>query len=147
MVLKLTERTKGFVMTAKRFWSCVLLVAALALASCGDGNEDDNGPDSGLANPASVFCEEQGGNVEIVTDPAGNQGGICRLPDGTEIEEWEYYRQFSGEGGGSGLANPAAVFCEEHGGIVSGVEPMCVLPNGTLEDAWEYFREQSGAED
>lgn len=147
MVMEQTERTKGFVVTAKRFWWWALLVAALALASCGDGNEDGDGPDSGLANPASAFCEEQGGTVEIVTDAAGNQGGICRLPDGTEIEEWEYYRQFSGEGGGSGLANPAAVFCEEQGGIVSGDEPMCELPNGTVVDAWEYFREQGGAED
>ena len=131
-------------MTARRFCWWVLFVAALALTSCGDGNED-NGPNSGLANPASVFCEEQGGTVEIVTDPDGNQGGICQLPDGTQIEEWEYYRQFSGEGGGAGLANPAAVFCEEQGGTVSGVEPMCELPDGTVVDAWEYFREQSDA--
>jgi putative hemolysin len=134
-----TEQAKGLVMTATGLRGWVLVVAALALASCGD----DNGPDGGLANPASVFCEEQGGTVEIVTDADGNQGGICQLPDGTRIEEWEYFRQFSGEGGGAGLANPAAVFCEEQGGIVSGVEPMCELSDGTVVDAWEYFREQS----
>ena len=138
-----TEQATGFVMTARA--CCWWVVVALALASCGDSDEKDSGPNSGLANPASVFCEEQGGTVEIVTDAQGNQSGICGLPDGTRIEEWEYYRQFHGEGSGAGLANPAAVFCEEQGGIVSGVEPMCELPDGTTVDAWEYFRAQSDA--
>lgn len=44
-----------------------------------------------IANPASVFCVEQGGTVEIV-DEADGQVGYCNLPDGTRIEEWEYYR-------------------------------------------------------
>ncbi len=39
-----------------------------------------------------------------------------------------------------GLANPAAVFCEEQGGTVSGPEPMCELPDGSVVDAWEYYR-------
>lgn len=92
------------------------------------------------------FARSRGGTVEILTDAQGNQSGICVLPDGTRIEEWEYYRQFHGGGSGVGLANPAAVFCEEQGGIVSGVEPMCELPDGTTVDAWEYFRAQSDAE-
>ena len=41
---------------------------------------------------------------------------------------------------GPGIANPAAVFCEDQGGTVSGPEPMCELPDGTVVDAWEYFR-------
>lgn len=44
-----------------------------------------------IANPASVFCEEQGGTVEIV-DEAGGQLGYCNLPDGRRIEEWEFFR-------------------------------------------------------
>jgi putative hemolysin len=102
-----------------------------------------DGETAGVPNPAAVFCEEQGGTVEIVTDAQGNQSGICGLPDGTEIEEWEFYGQFHGESSGAGLANPAAVFCEEQGGIVSGVEPMCELPDGTMVDAWDYFRTQN----
>ena len=38
------------------------------------------------------------------------------------------------------LPNPAAVFCEEQGGVVSGPEPMCELPDGTVVDAWDYYR-------
>jgi putative hemolysin len=115
----------------------VWLVLAVALVACGDDPE--------IANPASEFCVEQGGTVEIVTDAAGNQSGLCLLPDGTQADEWEYYRRYH-EDEGAGLANPAAVFCEEAGGVVSGDEPMCELPDGSTVDAWDYFRTQSGSD-
>jgi putative hemolysin len=44
-----------------------------------------------VPNPASVFCEEQGGHVEIERDSAGNERGICVLLDGTRVDEWDYY--------------------------------------------------------
>jgi putative hemolysin len=44
-----------------------------------------------IANPASVYCVQQGGRVEIVTTDKG-QIGICVLPDGRRIEEWEFFR-------------------------------------------------------
>jgi uncharacterized protein len=46
---------------------------------------------AGLANPASELCVERGGTVEIVDEDDG-QVGYCVFPDGTRIEEWEYYR-------------------------------------------------------
>jgi hypothetical protein len=46
---------------------------------------------AGLANPASVYCEEQGGTVEIEETDDG-QRGVCALPDGTRVDEWELYR-------------------------------------------------------
>jgi len=45
----------------------------------------------GLANPASVFCEEQGGRVDIRTESRG-EVGYCVFPDGSECEEWAFYR-------------------------------------------------------
>lgn len=50
---------------------------------------DGTGPEQ--ANPASAYCVEQGGQVDIV-DEADGQVGYCELPDGRRIEEWEYYR-------------------------------------------------------
>ena len=44
-----------------------------------------------LANPASVYCENNGGKLMIVDSPEG-QKGLCTLPDGTECEEWAYFR-------------------------------------------------------
>jgi len=62
----------------------IILVWALVLAACSSQNAQ-------IANPASVFCEENGGKLKIVDAPEG-QLGICTLADGTECDEWKYYR-------------------------------------------------------
>jgi hypothetical protein len=46
----------------------------------------------------------------------------------------------TGETDGQQVPNPAAAYCEERGGTVSGTEPLCTLPDGTVVDAWEYYR-------
>ena len=40
-----------------------------------------------MANPASVYCTEQGGILE-----PGSPDTMCHLPDGRVVEEWQYYR-------------------------------------------------------
>jgi putative hemolysin len=59
-------------------------------------------PVVGLANPASVFCREQGFRLELRTDAMGSQTGICHFPDGSQCDEWAYYR---GECGPTGQAD------------------------------------------
>ncbi len=54
---------------------------------------------SGMPNPASVFCEEQGGRVEIRAGEGG-QVGYCVFPDGSECEEWAFFRGECVPGGG-----------------------------------------------
>jgi putative hemolysin len=49
-----------------------------------------------LANPASVFCAKSGGKTEIRNGPRG-QYGVCRLPDGRVVDEWEYFRAMRGK--------------------------------------------------
>jgi putative hemolysin len=51
----------------------------------------EDGDIAEMANPASVYCEEQGGQLEIRSDEEGNQLGICVFEDGTECEEWTYF--------------------------------------------------------
>ncbi len=51
-----------------------------------------------MANPASVFCEENGGTSEIRTAADGSQSGACVFPDGSECDEWAYYRGECGPG-------------------------------------------------
>jgi putative hemolysin len=73
----------------------VLVVVSLGLAACGGAapTTPTVAPDkAGLANPASVFCEEKGGKVNIVADASGGQVGLCVFPDGSQCEEWTFYR-------------------------------------------------------
>ena len=44
-----------------------------------------------IANPASVYCEEHGGTLEI-RDTAEGQVGWCIFPDGRQCEEWDFFR-------------------------------------------------------
>ncbi len=54
-----------------------------------------------LPNPAAVYCQDKGYAYEIRTAADGSQSGVCILPDGTECDEWAYYR------GECGPAQPA----------------------------------------
>jgi len=54
--------------------------------------QETGGEASGVPNPASEYCIDQGGTLEIRTDESGNQYGVCILPDGKECEEWAFFR-------------------------------------------------------
>lgn len=43
------------------------------------------------ANPASKYCEENGGELEIVSNNDGSQFGLCKLED-YSCEGWTYFR-------------------------------------------------------
>ena len=55
-----------------------------------------SGPDPllavGMPNPASVYCIERGGTLDIQQRQEG-EVTYCMLSDGTRIEEWEFYRK------------------------------------------------------
>lgn len=59
-----------------------------------------------IANPASVYCEAHGGKSQIRTAADGSQSGACVFPDGTECEEWAYYRQQCAPGTPASPAQP-----------------------------------------
>ena len=77
-------KTKRMVVAA-----AALLALALLAAACG-GDDKDN--ESQLPNPASVYCEEQGGTSEIVTAADGSQSGVCHFTDGSVCDEWAFFR-------------------------------------------------------
>lgn len=82
-----------------------LILGALALTGCTEATVPDKagGPEKaggsgkvGMANPASVFCEEQGGTLElrpVGLSAAEGVAGYCHLPDGRVVEEWAYYHE------------------------------------------------------
>ncbi|HNZ83761.1 MAG TPA: DUF333 domain-containing protein [Candidatus Pacearchaeota archaeon] len=45
----------------------------------------------GIANPASQFCKDQGGSIEIRTLDDGSQYGVCIFKNGVECEEWDLF--------------------------------------------------------
>lgn len=53
---------------------------------------------AGLANPASVFCEENGGKIRMENSAAGIRG-ICVFSDGEECNEWAFFRGECGKDG------------------------------------------------
>jgi putative hemolysin len=101
-----------------------------------------------LPNPASAYCEQQGYTLEIHTTASGSQSGICIFPNGSECDEWAYFRgECLPANQGSSMPNPASVFCEEQGfkleirtandGSQTGV---CIFPDGSECDEWAFFR-------
>lgn len=72
----------------------ILLLGAIvaSLAACSaTPNKDMTPPKIGMANPASKYCVEQGGQLEIKNE-ANGQVGYCKLPNGQVVEEWELFR-------------------------------------------------------
>lgn len=49
-------------------------------------------PAMAAPNPASQLCERYRGELIVVRDRAGNEFGLCHLPDGHLIEEWTLLR-------------------------------------------------------
>ncbi|KRG63888.1 hypothetical protein ABB26_09890 [Stenotrophomonas humi] len=80
----------------KSFAYCFALVAAAGvLLGCAPKEAKvDTGPQRiGMANPASEHCVRKGGKLEISKDKDGGEFGVCHLPDGSQIEEWELFRR------------------------------------------------------
>ena len=72
-----------------------LLVMGCVASQNGQPNQNGtatNNSTSNLANPASVYCAQNGGASKIVTAADGSQSGLCAFPDGSQCDEWAYYR-------------------------------------------------------
>jgi len=67
----------------------LILSVVLVLGCTGTPNQENNVQ---MANPASVYCEQHNGTLEIRTDATGGQVGYCKFAGGSECEEWAYYR-------------------------------------------------------
>lgn len=67
------------------------LFLLICMASCSPAQTSPT-PDANMPNPASVYCEEQGYTLEIRTAEDGSQSGFCIFPDGSECDEWAYFR-------------------------------------------------------
>ena len=74
-------------MKTKTFWLVTLLAAGvLTLAGCGK-TETTVEENTEIANPASVYCEENGWTLVLE-----EWVWLCMFPDGSYCEEWSYQR-------------------------------------------------------
>ena len=72
----------------------VMVGVFLLLSSCNNPPTEEMPSEEpvGLPNPASVYCEEQGGTLELRADADGGVYGVCIFADGSECEEWANFR-------------------------------------------------------
>jgi uncharacterized protein len=77
-------------MLGARHIATALALMAVALPGCASTpTETDN---VGLPNPASEHCVEQGGRLDIRENTGDDQYGVCVFDDGSECDEWAFYR-------------------------------------------------------
>ena len=114
------------------------LLAVILVTACGpEPTAAPTEPAIGMPNPASKFCVDQGYEIEI-RDEAGGQVGYCLFPDGSECEEWAFYRGECAPGSAEArdtpqpastqeapaqLPNPASQNCIDQGGTLSHRNP------------------------
>jgi len=82
-------------MTMERKSIAVLALALVVISLVwlgGCSRESPPNKSIGIANPASVYCENNSGTLEIRTAADGGQVGYCKFSNGKECEEWAFYR-------------------------------------------------------
>lgn len=84
-----------------------------------------------LANPASVNCENLGGEITIKTRSDGGQYGVCEFGEGMACEEWALYKGNCPAGGVdiSGLETDEQKYCLWLGGKLTQSSNTCTLPD------------------
>jgi putative hemolysin len=95
-------------MIHKTVFSLFMLIGIVLSASCGPTRISPT-PEPNMPNPASVYCEQQGNKLEIVTAADGSQNGVCIFPDGSTCDEWAYFRGECGPAKQSGSPSPTAI--------------------------------------
>src|SRR5689334_13828667 len=93
------------------FAASALALIMIALGpGCGPSESAELGEaPSAISNPASDYCAKQGYRWETRTEPRGDYG-VCRFPDGSSCEEWDFYKANCGK---------RFSYCNRHGGRIT----------------------------
>jgi dipeptidyl-peptidase-4 len=141
-----------------KWWFLAPVLLLLALGSCVSPAQEPvvttAAPQSTaeMANPASLYCLEQGGSLVVEERGDGGQFGVCYFEDNRQCEEWALLRGDCPLGGlkVTGYITEAARYCAITGGAYtisgsSGAEEeqgTCTFNDGTQCDAWDYYNGQ-----
>ncbi len=99
----------------------------------GCGCEPDNttapagnlGGVAGMANPASVYCKDQGGTLEIV-DTTEGQVGMCHFVNGQICEEWALFRS-NATNCTSADGTPSRTYCKPEQRQIGSEPKICTM--------------------
>ncbi len=84
----------NFFIKKQKFMKKIIFLglALVSLTACSSvQHKEPTPPKIGSPNPASQYCVEQGGKLEIRNE-ANGQVGYCHLPNGQVVEEWKLFR-------------------------------------------------------
>jgi putative hemolysin len=125
----------------------ILLTSNVAFVCGGEVGKSAN--KAGMANPASIYCLEKGGKLDINKRNDGGEYGVCIFEDNRQCEEWALFRGECPDGGVrvTGCVTPAALYCAITGGHYSEISlgkntderGTCSFKNGASCDAWDYY--------
>jgi putative hemolysin len=129
----------------KRFFPFTIILLALAACTVPQVQKPEPAATSTLEvnmpNPASVYCEQHGNKLEIITAADGSQSGVCVFPNGSTCDEWAYFR---GECGFGAQASPTPAIVveatkEAGGGSPGGNASGGYMPEGTSEELFDWW--------
>ena len=122
-------------MYPKNLRTVFVLMILMAVILVGCGSKGDTGQaGSGLANPASVYCQGLGFNEETREDEAG-QYGVCIFEDGSECDTWDFL---------AGRCGQEHSYCSQQGFQLESNEESniatCTFDDGSTCDEFSYFQ-------
>jgi putative hemolysin len=91
-------------------------------------------PEANMPNPASVYCEQNGGKLDLRQDAASGVAGVCLFPDGSECDEWAYFREECKPGNTPVTPEPTA------SPVPVATEPLPTAPAAFAGDGWRIYR-------
>jgi putative hemolysin len=112
-----------------------MLLLAVAIGGCSSEVDKPKGeePVTGLANPASVYCQGLGYEEETRENELG-QYGVCIFPDGSECDTWDFL---------AGRCGKEYSYCAQQGFELMATEDgnigTCVFDDGSTCAEFLYF--------
>ena len=118
-------------MIRKALFTLFILIGIVLSASCSPSQSSPT-PEPNMPNPASVYCEQNGGKLELRQDVSGGVAGMCVFPDGSECDEWAYFRNDCRPGDTLVNSVPTA------SPVVT--EPCPTATTEVASDGWKIYR-------
>ena len=111
----------------------IVILVTVILTGCAKNTEVEK-PMTGLANPASVYCQGLGYKEETRENELG-QYGVCILPKGLECDTWDFL---------AGRCGVEHSYCAQQGFELKGSNDKnvgtCVFDDGSKCDEFAYYQ-------